>query len=179
MLRVATFAQEVTDAGVHIVFYSTGDEMKLGNETSRLIAVMRGFASESERRKIASRTRESAERKARRGLVAGGVVYGYRNVLSPDGTGKVRVIDEAQAAIVREVFERYAKGHGLRTICKTLTERGISSPRGQTRHRCVGAKCRACNASTTALHRSRRMGTCAQKCVRYANECSRNRTSPK
>ena len=69
MLRVATFAQEMTDADVRIVFYSTGEEMVLENETSRLLAVMRGFASESERRKIASRTRESAERKARRGLV--------------------------------------------------------------------------------------------------------------
>ncbi len=133
MLRVATFAQEMTDADVRIVFYSTGEEMKLDNETSRLLAVMRGFASESERRKIASRTRESAERKARRGLVAGGIVYGYRNVPSSDGSGKVRAIDETQAAVVREVFERYAKGEGLRTICKTLSERGISSPRAGKR----------------------------------------------
>jgi len=133
MLRVATFAQEVTDADVRIVFYSTGEEMVLDNETSRLLAVMRGFASESERRKISSRTRESAERKARRGLVAGGIVYGYRNVASPDGAGKVRAIDKDQAAIVREVFERYAKGEGLRTICKSLSERGISSPRAGKR----------------------------------------------
>lgn len=133
MLRVATFAQEVTDAGVHIVFYSTGEEMKLDNETSRLLAVMRGFASESERRKIASRTREGAERKARRGLVAGGVVFGYRNAPSPDGAGKVRVIDETQAAIVREIFERYTNGDGLRKICKSLSSRGISPPRAGKR----------------------------------------------
>jgi hypothetical protein len=76
---------------------------------------------------------ESAERKARRGLVAGGIVYGYRNVSSADGAGKVRAIDETQAAVVREVFERYAKGEGLRTICKSLSERGISSPRAGKR----------------------------------------------
>jgi len=133
MLRVATFAQEMTDADVRIVFYSTDEEMVLENETSRLLAVMRGFASESERRKIASRTRESAERKARRGLVAGGVVYGYQNVMAPDGSGKIRVIDENQSAIVREVFERYAKGEGLRRICKSLTERGVLSPRAGKR----------------------------------------------
>ena len=133
MLRVATFAQEMTDADVRIVFYSTDEEMVLENETSRLLAVMRGFASESERRKIASRTRESAERKARRGLVAGGVVYGYQNIAAPDGAGKVRAIDEFQAAIVRDVFERYARGEGLRKICKSLAERGISSPRAGKR----------------------------------------------
>lgn len=133
MLRVATFAQEMTDSDVRIVFYSTAEEMLLENETSRLLAVMRGFASESERRKISSRTRESAERKARRGLVAGGVVYGYQNIPAPDGSGKVRVIDEFQAAIVREVFERYAKGEGLRKICKSLAARGISSPRAGKR----------------------------------------------
>ncbi len=133
MLRVATFAQEVTDAGVRIVFYASGEEMVLDSETTRLMAVMRGFASESERRKISSRTRESAERKARRGLVAGGVVYGYRNVPAPDGAGRVREIDEKQAAVVREVFERYAAGEGLRTIGKALTERGIASPRAGKR----------------------------------------------
>jgi site-specific DNA recombinase len=133
MLRVATFAQEMTDADVRIVFYSTGEEMLLENETSRLLAVMRGYASESERRKIASRTREGAERKARRGLVAGGVVYGYENMLAPDGSGKIRIIDEKQAMIVREIFERYAKGEGLRKICKSLAERGVRSPRAGKR----------------------------------------------
>ncbi|MDI1430215.1 recombinase family protein [Polyangium sorediatum] len=129
MLRVATFAQELTDAGVKILFYATGEEMVLDNEMTRLVAVMRGFASESERRRIASRTRESVERKARRGLVAGGAVYGYRNVSALDGSGRVREIEPEQAEVVREIFARYADGEGLRSVAKDLTERGITPPR--------------------------------------------------
>lgn len=131
MLRVATFAQEMTDAGVRILYYSTGEEVILDNETTRLLAVMRGFASESERRKISSRTRESVERKARRGLVAGGVVYGYRNVPAKDGPGRVREVDEVQAAIVREIFQRYGDGEGLRTIAKDLSARCVKAPRAR------------------------------------------------
>ena len=40
--------------------------------------------------------------------MAGGIVYGYRNVAAAEGAGKVRAIDEAQAAVVREVFEETA-----------------------------------------------------------------------
>jgi DNA invertase Pin-like site-specific DNA recombinase len=133
MLRVATFAQEIIDAGVRIAFYATGDEMLLLTETARLIAVVRGYASESERRKISGRTRENLERKARRGLVAGGVTYGYRNVPAPDGSGKVREILPEQAAILREIFQRYADGEGLRGIVKSLNARHIPPPRAGAR----------------------------------------------
>ena len=40
------------------------------------------------------------------------------------------MIDEGEAAIVREVFERRAKGEGLRAIVASLNARGVPGPRG-------------------------------------------------
>jgi site-specific DNA recombinase len=42
----------------------------------------------------------------------------------------VRAIDEAEAAIVRRIFEEYAAGRAPRAIAKRLNEEGIKSPRG-------------------------------------------------
>ena len=65
----------------------------------------------------------------------GGVVFGYVNVDVPGPTGErshvVRRIDEAQAAIVREIFELYASGLGVRGIAKQLNEAGRDCPRAQ------------------------------------------------
>ncbi len=66
-----------------------------------------------------------------RGLSAGGRSYGYRGVDAPGG-GKRLAIDQAEAAIVREVFESFADGHSVRAIVHRLNERGVASARGGT-----------------------------------------------
>ena len=55
----------------------------------------------------------------RKGLATGGrTVFGY------DVKDKRYVINEYEAAIVREAFEMYAKGYITRTIAETFKERG-------------------------------------------------------
>ncbi|MFK7986765.1 MAG: recombinase family protein [Sandaracinaceae bacterium] len=93
---------------------------------------MRNFAAELEREKISQRTHEHLLNKARKGLVAGGLVFGYDNVRRPEG-GTVRAINEEQADLVRELFERYAEGAGLRALAKRLNERGVPPPRAGKR----------------------------------------------
>jgi site-specific DNA recombinase len=96
----------------------------------------RSFAAELEREKTAQRTHEHLLTKARRGLVADGRVYGYDNVEVNNGDRRTHVeykINEKEAAIVREIFERYASGEGLRTLVKRLNERGIAPPRAGKR----------------------------------------------
>lgn len=131
MLRTTMIAQELADLGIKIVFYSTGEPLDLSTPTARLVACVRAFGAEDERAKIASRTRESLERRARHGFVAGGAVFGYRNVRGPEGVR--REVDEAQAAIVRSIFEMYARGEGLRTIAKQLNARHVEPPRAGRR----------------------------------------------
>src|SRR5207249_3816494 len=50
-----------------------------------------------------------------------------------DGKGYVRrVIDEAEAAVVRQIFTLYAEGDGLTRIAKRLNRDGVSAPRAGT-----------------------------------------------
>jgi site-specific DNA recombinase len=53
-----------------------------------------------------------------------------------EGDRRIRVeyrINEAEAKIVREIFERYADGDGLRIIAKDLQKRGVPAPKAGRR----------------------------------------------
>ena len=80
-------------------------------------------------------------RLAQAGHITGGVVFGYDNVTVPSASGKPshieRRINEAQAAIVREIFDRYAAGEGYARIAKALNAVHASSPR-PTEHKPAG-----------------------------------------
>ncbi len=89
--------------------------------------------------------------KARAGMAAGGIPYGYAVVreLGPDGElvrGKRRIVAE-QAAVVRRIFEEFAAGRSSVAIAKGLNADGIPSPRGGT-----------WNPSTIHGHRNRGVG---------------------
>jgi recombinase len=69
--------------------------------------------------------------------VAGGSVYGYDNVevTMPDTvTGKPkrrhveRRINETEAAVIGEIFEKAAAGWGTRRIAHDLNARGVVAP---------------------------------------------------
>lgn len=129
--RTGIVIQDLVDAGVRIFMYATGEELRIDGAIAKFIVAARAFGSELEREKISARTREHLATKARRGLVVGGTCYGYRNVEVREGDRRVRVeyaIDEEQAAIVREVFDRYGAGEGLRGIAKDLNLRGVPAP---------------------------------------------------
>ena len=69
------------------------------------------------------------------GHVCGGRVFGYDNVEIVDAGGKrshvERRINEAEAAIVRRMFELCADGAGLTRITKLLNADGCPAPRPQ------------------------------------------------
>lgn len=66
-------------------------------------------------------------RKAKAGHVTGGRVFGYDNVevlgISGERSHVTRKINEAEAAVVRRIFELSAAGAGLTRITKTLNRR--------------------------------------------------------
>jgi DNA invertase Pin-like site-specific DNA recombinase len=82
------------------------------------------FADELEREKARQRTHDAMSRKARAGHVTGGRVFGYDNVEILDATGKrshvERRINEAEAAVVRRIFELCAAGTGYARMSKLL-----------------------------------------------------------
>lgn len=134
--RAGLAIQGLAESGVQLWLYFSGERVSTDDATSRFMLAVKAFASELEREKLAGRTREHLRTKAERGLVTGGRVYGYDNVAVLEGERRVCVehrINEREAAIVRELFERYAAGDGLRTIVCDLNERGVPPPRASIR----------------------------------------------
>lgn len=123
--RTLMFVEVVLAHGARVFEYSTNAEAK-GDPQARAMLAMRGVFAEMERGMIAARVRGDHEDRARRGVVTGGTVYGYRNERRAEGV--VRVIHPDEAAVVREIFERRARGDGIRTITQDLNARAVPSP---------------------------------------------------
>ena len=91
-----------------------------------------------ERERAKQRTYDAMLRKARAGHVTGGKVYGYDNkeVLSAEGhrLHVLRVVNQAEAPIVRQIYDLYAGGLGIGRIAKLLNAESVPaarhSPRG-------------------------------------------------
>jgi len=128
-LRSQLVLSDLHDAGIRVFYYQTDHEQRFENATDRAMLSLAGFGGELEREKAKHRTRDALLARARKGLVTGGVVYGYRNVPVYAGTdssgnsirAQVRFeVHSEEAAVVRGVFQAYAHGWGLRSIAKGL-----------------------------------------------------------
>src|SRR2546427_6771161 len=128
--------KQISLAGVRIFEYQNGgQEVRLESPIDKLIMSVSNFAAELERAKASQRTRDALQRKAQRGYVAGGAVFGYRNVPVLDDGGQrshvLREIREDEAAAVRRIFSMAAHSVGFRTIARTLNAEGVPSPRAR------------------------------------------------
>ena len=117
---------------------------QLGFAGFRLVAVSQGIDTASEQadvlmtvhslvdslyiKELAKKTHRGLEGRVLSGQHAGGRCFGYRN--EHGGGGGVRlVVNEAEAAIVRRIFEACASGLSLKSIARTLNAEAIASPR--------------------------------------------------
>lgn len=114
---------EFEDLGVHCV-------TAVGDDTRRdgwgLVIQIKQAVAEHARREASYRTRRGLEGKAIKGESAGGRAYGYIPA-AQSGTGRVEVM-EAEAAVVRRIFELYADGCSPRSIAERLNADNIPSP---------------------------------------------------
>src|SRR5262249_17413182 len=70
--------------------------------------------------------------RAGQGRIPGGVAYGYDVVTERDASGAGRRrINEAEAVIVRRIFQEYAAGTGPRRIAKRLNDEHVPGPAGR------------------------------------------------
>src|SRR5262249_7082970 len=122
-IETAYALKQLVTAGVRVFFYLEDRERTLDSPTDKIMLSLTAFADELEREKARQRTYDAMQRKARAGHVTGGRVFGYDN-LRVDTGGVRRVINEAEAAIVRDIFSRCARGQGFRTIALALNETG-------------------------------------------------------
>ncbi|MEM6484627.1 MAG: recombinase family protein [Pseudomonadota bacterium] len=115
------------------------------NDTAALLASVYGGIDSLELKKIKERTHRGLRERHKAGYASGGKIFGYRSLpvdeLDPESK-RYLIIDEPQANIVREIFERYADGESPKQICADLNARGVPSPgshwKGRKTRRCRG-----------------------------------------
>jgi site-specific DNA recombinase len=128
--------KQLAQAGVEIFEYVHGQSLTPKTPTHKLLSSVQSYADEDHRVKTTERNREKATQQVKHGHVAGGRVFGYKNkhVLGTDAHGNpkklytVREIDEAQAAVVRHIYELYDSGFGIKAIAKRLNQEQATSP---------------------------------------------------
>jgi site-specific DNA recombinase len=127
---------EIADAGIDLWFYESRTQFKAGTFEADVIGAMKRASSFKYRQDIATWTTAALEEKWRKGFVVGSKIFGYDHAVAGDAAGKksppkVRVINEAEAAVVREIFTRYAEGMGFKRIAHTLNGKHVPTPRAQ------------------------------------------------
>ncbi len=138
-IKTAAALMQIIDAGVRVFFYLDDRERTLDSAMDKVMFSLTNFSSEMEREKAGQRTYDALLRKAKALHVTGGRVYGYDNVdvlapdPGPDGRPRRlhvrRRINDAQAPVVRRIFQLCADGCGLTRIAKTLNAEAIAPPR--------------------------------------------------
>lgn len=135
-IEVSYAVKQLVQAGVRIFLYLGDEELVLDSPTDKLLLSVSAYADEIERERSRQRTYDALARKAKAGYVTGGRCFGYSNhevtVAGPDGTSRrshvERQVNEAEARVVRRIFELSAGGAGLVAIAKQLNLEGALAP---------------------------------------------------
>ncbi len=134
-IETAYALKQHVQAGVRVFFYLEGRERTLDSPTDKIMLSLTAFADELERERARQRTHDAMLRLARAGRVTGGRVFGYRNVEVPGPDGGrshvVREVAEAEAAVVRRIFDLSESSSGFTRVSKLLNAEHAVSPRPQ------------------------------------------------
>ena len=102
----------------------------------QLLVQFQGMIAEYERAQIAERSRRGKRHRAQRGCVnvLSAAPYGYRYVKKNERSEACYLVDQAQAAVVREVFEWYTmEGLSIGAIVRRLNQREVPTRFGKGR----------------------------------------------
>jgi len=92
------------------------------HDQAETLLTIHGLIDSSYVRETAMKTHRGCESAVLRGLHVGGRCFGYKTVPHGSAGSKRLVIDEAQAEVVRRIFEMSAAHHSLKGITKKLNE---------------------------------------------------------
>lgn len=134
-IETAYALKQLSVAGVRCFSYLEDRELLLETATDKFLLGAVTFAADLEREKARQRTYDAMVRKARAGHVTGGRSFGYDNVeiLGSDGRRShvERRINDAEAGVVRRIFDLCARGTGYTGIAKLLNADHAPAPRPQ------------------------------------------------
>src|SRR5215831_19058061 len=125
--------EEFARCGVSLIFLKSPS-----GETpeDQLLVQFQGMIAEYERAQIVERSRRGKRHKARQGLVnvLSGAAYGYRYIKKSDHADAYYEVNEAEAEIVRTIFDAYTRqGLSINAIARLLNERQIPTRTAITR----------------------------------------------
>ena len=101
----------------------------IGEVTQIHVAVM-GMMAQMALKDLGEKTRRGLLGRVLKGKSAGGLAYGYRALMSPDGAGEREIVEE-EAKIVRRIFGEFVHGASPEAIVKRLNKEGVSGPGGR------------------------------------------------
>ena len=113
---------ELCDLGIIVVTADLDTRL----ESAEIMGAVGGAMASAYRKEIGRRSRRGLEGQARLKRPTGGKSYGYTSVGPVEA--RERVIDPAQAAIVRKIFEMYVEGYSPKRIAVELNRRCVPSP---------------------------------------------------
>jgi len=126
-------AEEFQRHGAELVFVKSPAAK---TPEDQLLAQVQGMIAEYERAQIIERTRRGKRHRARQGSVnvLSGAPYGYRYVKKSEASSAYYEVVEAEAAVVRMVYERFTVQHlSIGAITRDLNEQSIPTRTGASR----------------------------------------------
>ena len=126
-------AEEFSRCGVELIFLKSPAG---ATPEDQLLVQFQGMIAEYERAQIAERSRRGKRHKAQQGVVnvLSGAPYGYRYVRKTETSAAYYEVIEAEARVVRLVFETYTQqGLSINAIARMLNERQIPTRTAKTR----------------------------------------------
>src|SRR5882762_2752517 len=126
-------SEELARCGVELIFLKSPAG---ATPEDQLLVQFQGMIAEYERAQIAERCRRGKRHMAQQGgvNVLSGAPYGYRYVRKSDTSAAFYEVIEAEAKVVRMVFEIYTQqGLSIKAIARLLNERQIATRTGKGR----------------------------------------------
>jgi site-specific DNA recombinase len=123
--------EEFTRGGIEVVFAKEPE--RSGSPEDELLRQFQGMIAEYERAQIAERCRRGKLYRARAGAVSvlSNAPYGYRYVKKTEHADALYEVDEVEAPIVREIFDRYVEqSESIGQIARALTKQAVATRTG-------------------------------------------------
>ena len=130
----ALLIEEFTRAGVRVEFIKNG--ARGDSPEDQLLVQFQGMFAEYEKAQLMERYRRGKAHRARTGSVnvLSGAPFGYRYLRKTDHAGAAYEIAEDEAALVAELFRRYADdGASIADLARWLTGQGVPTRTGKHR----------------------------------------------
>jgi site-specific DNA recombinase len=125
---------DTLDAAPGARFVALQDGLRSDQSSWRLIASVLAEVARTEAENTALRVRSAiTDGKKRLRFTGGTVGLGYRTTEHPSGEGRALVLDDVEAALVREIAERALSGETVSSIARSLNGRNEPTPRSEAR----------------------------------------------